>query len=192
MNNIENRLNTNNWFNFQDYYDKISSNKNLSIFVEVGVWKGHSISYLVNKLKQNNNINNCKIYAVDLVEETTDYNILRDNNANVEIEKIKEIYEKNLELTNTRSYITDIKKCSWEAADLFENESIDFCFIDADHTYDSVRKDIISWLPKIKKNGILSGHDYSDNHPGVPKAVKELLHNKSITVYNNTVWEIIK
>jgi predicted O-methyltransferase YrrM len=188
MKNIEEMLETNNWFNYQDFYEKISY-KNFSIFVEVGVWKGHSITYLTNKLKENNNIENCKIYAIDLFEDTQDSNIIRDENAKNEIENISKIYQMYLEKTNTRKYINDIKSFSWEAAAKFENNSIDFCFIDADHSYEAVKKDILAWLPKIKNGGIISGHDYSHYHPGVIKAVDEIFNEK--TVHNNTVWEVL-
>lgn len=189
MININNLLNTNNWFNYQDYYDKISD-KNFSIFVEVGVWKGHSISYLTNKLKEKNKIDSCKIYAVDLFEDTVCPIITTSEQTKSEIKYINEIYNEYLKITNTRDNITDIKSYSWEAAKFFEDESIDFCFIDADHSYESVKKDILSWYPKIKKGGIIAGHDYSTYHPGVIKAIDELIKNK--IVYESSVWETIK
>ena len=40
-----------------------------------------------------------------------------------------------------------------------------------EHTYKSVMQDIQAWLPKVKKNGYLAGHDYSDFWPEVKKAV---------------------
>jgi len=44
--------------------------------------------------------------------------------------------------------------------------------IDADHTYEAVKKDIELWKPLIRKGGILSGHDYGMYHE-VNKAVDE-------------------
>jgi hypothetical protein len=46
------------------------------------------------------------------------------------------------------------------ARDLFENESLDFVYIDANHTYESVSDDILTWYPKVRSGGILAGHDY--------------------------------
>lgn len=51
---------------------------------------------------------------------------------------------------------------SVEASTFFENESLDFVFIDANHVYRNVISDIVCWVPKIKKGGIISGHDYVD------------------------------
>lgn len=41
-----------------------------------------------------------------------------------------------------------------------EDNSLDFVYIDADHSYDFVMQDIILWGRKIRKGGIMSGHDY--------------------------------
>jgi len=46
------------------------------------------------------------------------------------------------------------------AADMFEDNSLDFVYIDANHAYDYVVEDIALWYPKVKNNGFLLGHDY--------------------------------
>mgnify|MGYP006279385369 CR=1 FL=1 len=68
-----------------------------------------------------------------------------------------------------------IRAFSKDAARQFEAHSLDYVFIDAEHTYEGVREDILCWLPKVKKGGWIGGHDYG-NHPkfpGVKKAVDE-------------------
>lgn len=70
-----------------------------------------------------------------------------------------------------------IRKPSVEAANDFEDASLDFVFIDADHTYKGVKADINAWLPKVKKGGWICGHDYENpDFPawGVTQAVGEL------------------
>jgi len=78
-------------------------------------------------------------------------------------------------------YYIPIRKPSIEAANQFQDHSLDFVFIDASHEYEDVKNDIKAWLPKVKKNGILAGHDYytgeQNYHPGVKKAVHECLNN---------------
>ena len=61
-----------------------------------------------------------------------------------------------------------------EAAGLFKDESLDAVFIDADHSYEAVKMDIENWMPKVRKGGILAGHDYNSAWPGVIKAVNEI------------------
>ena len=43
-----------------------------------------------------------------------------------------------------------------------------------------LKEDISLWLPKVKRGGILSGHDYEDSWPGVVKAVDEMLPTRTI------------
>lgn len=48
------------------------------------------------------------------------------------------------------------------ASEMFGDNSLDFIYIDANHAYDFVVEDISLWFPKLKKGGILAGHDYID------------------------------
>jgi len=53
-----------------------------------------------------------------------------------------------------------IRKPSLEAARDIPDGSLDFVYIDGLHDFDSVIQDIIAWVPKVKRGGIVSGHDY--------------------------------
>jgi predicted O-methyltransferase YrrM len=67
-------------------------------------------------------------------------------------------------LENTKEYGDRFKlyrKTSDDASELFENETIDFIFIDGLHTYEQVKKDIENYYPKLKIGGLCSGHDYN-------------------------------
>lgn len=61
---------------------------------------------------------------------------------------------------------------SAEKASLFKNASIDLVYIDADHSFESVKKDLAAWFPKARK--IISGHDYQHpSHPGCTLAIND-------------------
>lgn len=60
---------------------------------------------------------------------------------------------------------------SWEVADSVPNQSLDFFFIDAGHSYKSVIRDLDAWMPKLKPTGWFIGHDI--NFIGVNQAVVE-------------------
>ena len=68
-----------------------------------------------------------------------------------------------------------IRKKSVDAAKDFENESLDFVFIDGDHEFQAITNDIAEWLRKVKKGGIISGHDYGRSHDGVFGNVKDVV-----------------
>jgi len=64
--------------------------------------------------------------------------------------------------TNLKGYdCTLIDKFSAEALLDFEDESLDFVYIDANHTLPYVVADIFGWERKVKKGGIIAGHDYA-------------------------------
>lgn len=67
------------------------------------------------------------------------------------------------------------KMTSREAAAHFDDASLDFVYLDADHNYEFVREDILLWMPKIRKGGLLAGHDYCAQEHDVMKAVDELV-----------------
>lgn len=74
-----------------------------------------------------------------------------------------------------------IKGFSPKAAELFEDESLDFVFIDALHDLDSVRLDLRAWFPKVRSGGLFTGHDYNTKKwPGVVQAVNEFCASRNL------------
>lgn len=53
-----------------------------------------------------------------------------------------------------------IKKASMEAVKDFADESLDFVYIDGDHSFRAVAEDLTEWSRKVKKGGVIAGHDY--------------------------------
>jgi hypothetical protein len=75
-----------------------------------------------------------------------------------------------------------IRKTSLMASLEVPDESLDFVYIDGDHTFDFVMMDIILWTPKVKYGGIVSGHDYyAFRRAGVIKAVDTYTYEHGIT-----------
>lgn len=64
-----------------------------------------------------------------------------------------------------------MKTTSVEAAPAITDGSLDFVFIDAQHTYEACKEDIETWFPKVRKGGFITGHDY--RWDGVNRAVQE-------------------
>jgi len=72
-----------------------------------------------------------------------------------------------------RDRLTVLRGDSSEMAKEVKDGSLDFVFIDADHRYPAVLKDMAAWVPKLKTGGILCGHDI--HLLGVRRAVEEKL-----------------
>lgn len=84
-----------------------------------------------------------------------------------------------------------LKSDSVEASEGIEDESLDFVFIDADHTYEGVKRDIEAWAPKVRPGGIVSGHDYyvfASGEDGVIRAVDEYVKTNGIKLLT-TEWD---
>lgn len=78
---------------------------------------------------------------------------------------------------------------SLKAATLLSDHTFDLVFIDADHSYEAVRADILAWRPKVKRGGVLGGHDYrSDEGYGVIQAVNELIPHDELRLGANLTW----
>ncbi len=72
---------------------------------------------------------------------------------------------------------------SWDVGMLWQKQSLDFVFIDADHSYQGCSQDIYAWRDKIVQGGFISGHDYENpNYPqfGVKRAVDEAFGAKVV------------
>ena len=156
------------WFDHESAYDYIIENipKDGTI-VELGAWLGKSSAYLCDNAPQN-------IIIIDTWKGSP--NELQTFHKLATETDIYNIFQSNME---GREY-TAIRETSLQASKQFEDNSLDAVFIDLTHTYEEVKQDILTWLPKVKQGGILGGDDYHEVWPGVIQAVKELLPDSLI------------
>lgn len=113
--------------------------------VEIGVADGRYSEVLCQEIPE------LQLYCVDLWKEYE--NSWRTNEHQ---DKTYDIAFNKLSKYNTEL----IRLPSVEASLLFADDDLDFVFIDGSHTFDHVMTDIILWSRKVKKGGIVSGHDY--------------------------------
>ena len=156
------------WFSYPNLYTSIvENNQDGAHIVEVGSWKGRSASFMAVEIINSNK--NIKFDCVDTWEgsiEHKTYDVITE-------EKLYDIFLSNIE--PVKHVINPIRMDSIEASKLYDDNSLDFVFIDASHEYEDVKKDILAWLPKVKIGGILAGHDY-DTFEGVNRAVDEIFN----------------
>lgn len=161
------------WFNMEkQYLELLESIPEEGLFVELGAYKGKSTSFIVTEIINRNR--NIKFTTVDTFEGDSGSTDKTEIEAykNVNVSKMYEEFIENTKHLSDR-FRTIVSKSN-EAAQLFEDNSVDAIFIDAGHSYEAVIADIKAWLPKMKDGSIMSGHDYN-GWPGVGKAVRELL-----------------
>lgn len=74
-----------------------------------------------------------------------------------------------------------IRKFSMDAVRDFADESLDFVYIDANHDFDYAMEDLVAWGRKVKKGGIIAGHDYYHfTNSGVVEAVDAYIKGNNI------------
>jgi len=86
---------------------------------------------------------------------------------------------------------TVIRGKSVDVAKTVEDGLLDFVFIDADHSYEAVKADLLAWVPKVRSGGIVSGHDYYESRSGklgVIPAVNEYVEENGY-VLQLTEWD---
>jgi hypothetical protein len=102
----------------------------------------------------------------------------------------EQAYQLTLERTSVAASRTVILKMpSLEAAHHVRLHSLDFAFIDADHSYEAVQSDIKAWRDKIKPSGWLCGHDYG-KLDGVTLAVDEYASGQKLELGFDHTWFI--
>ncbi len=174
------------WFDFGRFYSKmVSLHGDGSHFVEVGSWKGKSTSYMAVEIANSNK--KIKFDCVDTWEGSEEHKdptdpfyepllLEKDGLYNLFIENMKPV----------EGYYNPVRMESVKAAELYENESLDFVFLDAAHDYDNVKKDIEAWLPKVKKGGYLCGHDAK--HPPILQVISEMFGTKCSVIPYQDTW----
>lgn len=147
-----------------------------AIVVELGVQRGCFSEAIIKKT------NPSKLYLIDCWEnqDPNEY----DDIANVSIEDQQKNHLTVMRKFKNYQNVEILKSFSIPASFLFDDNSIDWIYIDANHSYEAVKEDIKHWWPKIKKGGFLTGHDYVI-WPGfgVVNALNEFLIENNLSLY---------
>jgi len=146
--------------------------------VEVGVRKGNYSEYLLETWKGET------LYSVDPWMYFDDGKYI--DGSNVGQKRQDEIFlEATRKLARYKNRSKIMRGTSTDAAQKFDNASLDFVYLDAQHHYEAVKEDIETWLPNIRSGGVISGDDYvdvelEDNVFGVKRAVDEFVEREGL------------
>jgi hypothetical protein len=121
--------------------------------IEIGSWLGNgSTTVFVEELRKKNGL----LYCVDTFKGNP--NVER-HQAIVNHYDVLQTFRRNVAAARGEDLVKILAMSSEDAAAVMADESFDLVFIDADHSYHSTRQDIDWWRSKVKKGGILCGHD---------------------------------
>ena len=148
---------------YYSFVTKLIKENNVLRGVEVGTWQGNLSSYVLET---------CLDLTWISIDAWKYFGLEYKDGTNISQDKMEMVYasvKQKLLKFGSKSIIK--RSLSLGAAKHIEDLSLDMVFIDANHTHKAVKEDIYAWWPKVKDNGIISGHDI--HHPPVEQAVRE-------------------
>jgi hypothetical protein len=138
-----------------DMWRQVLEVTNSKTIVEVGVWKGEFAKYVLEECKHIE-----RYYMIDPWGTLPDWN----KPYNVETKLFDEVYKEAMSVTAFASdRVVVLRGRTKEVIDKIPDESLDFAYIDGDHTLRGITIDLIKLLPKMKEGGLIAGDDFIPN-----------------------------
>jgi hypothetical protein len=156
------------FFDFGDLYKEWASRfRDGDVIVEIGSYLGRSAVFLADAIRREGK----KIDLVCIDVWPAEYT--RWDGTNIQGRFMFDDFMGNVRAADLQFIIEPFRGTSLQMSKEIDN-GLAAVFIDADHSYESVRDDIAAWLPKVRPGGVLAGHDFNDPAwPGVTQAVRE-------------------
>lgn len=142
--------------------------------IEIGSYAGESTQIFANEFKS--------VIAIDPF--INDYD---PNDITCKYMELEKVYDTFKEVVDRNDNIKHIRMTSDDAIKSLIGTSVDFVYIDGLHTYEQIKKDIKNYLPLLKPNCLIAGHDYHRNWDGVVRGVNEILGVPDAT-FSDTSW----
>ena len=142
-----------------------------SICAEIGVNRGNFSKSILKIVKPK------KLYLIDPWKSTNNQDLMNKN---------YKITMKRLEDEVKAGQVIIKKGSSLDVLNEFEDGFFDWIYVDGDHRYEFVKKDLKLSYSKVKKNGLITGDDY--NHKvgtlkkEVAKAVDDFIKESNVKV----------
>jgi len=154
--------------------------------VEVGSWVGASTLALLEGMLDGGGCVHCVDHWLGSPDQTADVINRLENGGEDVFERFKENIGKDF--LGTRVMVTKGDAC--EVAMKFKQSlEVDMVYLDADHRTDEVIRQVLAWLPHIRDDGFMTGHDYTT--PEVKKAVHKVFPQDLVQIIDETaVWVV--
>lgn len=173
------------WGNAYPLWCSIIRQHDLGTGVEVGVaFGGHSEAILSTTGVR-------RLYSVDMFRHDANY----DDPLNYPQERFDQLFHfVELRLSRFGDRCELVRLESGEASRVLD-DGLDFVYLDANHSYEGVSRDLGLWAPKVRDGGVIGGHDYGHpDFPGVRNAVDRFCRRFSWPIHEEGegVWWTIK
>ncbi len=156
-------------------------------FVEMGFKVGAEIGVYKGEFSDKIAKTGLKLYGIDPWRIYKDYSNPRGQT------RLDFQYEHTTRVLAPYPNCTIIRKTSMEAVEDFIDESLDFVYIDGNHDFRYIAEDIAEWTKKVRKGGIVSGHDYFFTKTGTNTTHWHVAYvlNAYIGAYNIQNWYLL-
>lgn len=179
------------WFDFQDIYlEAVDSAPRGSSLIEVGSFWGQSAVFLAEAAKLA--AKDLKVYCVDLFDMRPENNpplfdpALGGGEQPIHAQFHNSQFETFAHFVDSTRLSPDplriMRMASLEAASLFKDKQIHFLFLDGDHEYEYVLRELRTWGLRMAPDGIMAGHDYTSEFHGVIEATTEYFGKDKVEV----------
>ena len=122
--------------------------------VEIGSWLGTGSTKVI--IEEFLGVVDVKLFCVDTWKGSP--NVVRHQQIVDEYDVVAS-FRRNVSLAGGESVVRQLIMSSEDAATLCREQQFDLVFIDGDHSYAQTKNDIALWQSKVRKGGILCGHD---------------------------------
>jgi hypothetical protein len=163
------------WSSFLPWYTEFIRDypRQPSVMVELGCWKGRSAAFAGVEIANSGKW--ITFYTIDTFKGSDEPKHHEDPDVRAGTLEIRA--RANLAPLTELDLVRIIVQDSATAAGMFQDESVDFIFVDAAHTYEGVKADLHAWWPKLRGGGIMAGDDF--RWKGVNQAVTEFFYQWS-------------
>jgi Methyltransferase domain len=168
------------WFDYAHIYDRmIESAPYTAHFVEIGTYHGQSAAYMAVEI-----INSNKQIRFDTIDCFIEGPLIPINAIQVDYawnnnKRMRDVCLRNLEPVLDKLNLIDMS--SPAASVLYDDESLDFVWIDGNHHNGGPTRDVEAWWPKLKLGGYMGGHDFTMDQ------IRNAVNNVVLTKYKNPV-----
>lgn len=146
-----------------------------TVCAEIGVFEGEYSQLILDTILPK------ELYLVDLFE-----GVVGSGDKNGQHMKYLNLNDEYTRLTTkykNNPGVKVLKEFSTVFLSSLPDNHLDFVYIDAEHTYESVSKELAIAEKKVKKEGYICGHDYCDRTPGVKQAVDSFCQSNNYTLF---------
>lgn len=160
------------------------------VVAEIGVFAGEGSAVIAKHVSKLICIDPWdKRYDGEILDGCENQELVRAiSDAAVDIERAEGEFDR---LVAQRNNIIKIKSTERAVVNLIADGVLDAVYIDAAHTYDAVLSQIKAWRHKVRAGGVIAGHDYASDWPGVMAAVNETF-GEPHEVFGDTSWVVRK